>query len=70
VDDDLVLTREVDARRALAGRRVRLSVLAPYGPWYGSGALRVLRVKTRDDESVELVAGYDCYRRLPAGAGE
>ncbi len=38
-----MLMPEVDARRALAGRRVRFSVLAPFGRWLGCGTLRVLR---------------------------
>jgi len=63
VNEDLILAREVDARRALQGRRVHLSVLAPYGPWVGCGALRVLRLKTLEDESAELVAGYERYER-------
>jgi hypothetical protein len=63
VNEDLILAREVDARRALRGRRVHFSVLAPYGPWVGCGALRVLRLKTADDESAEIVAGYERYER-------
>jgi hypothetical protein len=63
VNEDLILSREVDARRALRGRRVSFSVLAPYGPWVGCGALRVLRLKTADDDSAELVAGYERYER-------
>jgi hypothetical protein len=64
VNEDLILAREVDARRALGARRVNFSVLAPYGPWVGCGALRVLRLKTADDDSAELVAGYERYERL------
>lgn len=64
MNEDLILAREVDARRALGGRRVYFSVLAPYGPWAGCGALRVLRLKTADDDSAELVAGYERYERL------
>ena len=60
--EDPILAREVDARRALHGRRVKLSVLAPYGQWAGCGALRVLRLKI-DEESAELVAGYERYER-------
>jgi hypothetical protein len=63
VNEDLILAREVDARRALRGRRVRFSVLAPLGPWVGCGALRVLRLKTTEDEVAELVAGYERYER-------
>ena len=63
MNEDVILSREVDARRALRGRRVVFSVLAPYGPWVGCGALRVLRLKTSDDDSTELVAGYERYER-------
>ena len=69
MDDDLVLTREIDARRALRDRRLRLSLLAPYGSWFGCGMLRVLRVKPREDDYVELVVGYESYERVAAGAG-
>ncbi len=51
---------EVQARLALAGRRLRLSVLAPVGPALGVGTLRVLRTTERDDY-VELVCGYESY---------
>jgi hypothetical protein len=64
VNEDLILAREVDARRALRGRRLHLSVLAPFGPWAGCGALRVLRLRTAEDDSAELVAGYERYERL------
>jgi len=63
-DDDLTLVPEVEARRLLRHRNLRLSVLAPYGSWLGRGTLRVLRLKTADDESTELVAGYESYERL------
>lgn len=65
MNEELILAREVDARRALRGRRLRFSILAPYGPWAGCGALRVLRLKTVGDESAEVVAGYERYERLP-----
>jgi hypothetical protein len=68
VKEDLVLAREVDARRALRGRKLRISLLAPYGAWLGRGALRVLRVKTTGDDSAELLAGYESYERLPSGS--
>lgn len=64
MNEDLILAREVDARRALGARRVHFSVLAPYGPWVGCGALRVLRLKAVDDDSTELVAGYERYERV------
>jgi hypothetical protein len=57
---DLTLMPEVQARAALAGRRLRLSVLAPVGPALGVGTLRVLRTTEREDY-VELVCGYESY---------
>jgi hypothetical protein len=47
VNEDLVLLPEVQARRLLGDRHIRLQVLAPYGSWTGSGTLRVLRVTFR-----------------------
>jgi hypothetical protein len=64
-----MLAPEVEARRALRGHRLRFSVLAPFGPWIGCGTLRVLRLKTNDDESAELTVGYESYERLPQAAG-
>ena len=61
---DVVLMPETDARRALSGSAVRLSVLHPMGVWAGVGTLRVLRVRTLPDESVELVTGYESYVQL------
>lgn len=61
---DLVLVRDVEARFALRGKRLRCSVLAPVGTWLGRGALRVLRVQVvevGDAEAVELVLGYESY---------
>lgn len=63
MNEDLILAREVDARRALRGRRVHFSILAPYGPWVGCGVLRVLRLKNTGDDSAELIAGYERYER-------
>ena len=62
-----MLVPEVQARRALRGRRIRLRVLAPYGAWIGCGALRVLRLKlteaaVQDDREVEVIAGYESYQ--------
>ena len=64
---DLTLMPEVDARAALADRRVQFSVLAPVGAWAGRGTLRVLRATPTDSgdgEIVELVCGYEGYERL------
>jgi hypothetical protein len=60
---DLTLMPEVQARAALAGRRVHLSVLAPVGSWLGVGSLRVLRASERNDE-IDLVCGYESYQPL------
>ena len=60
-----MLVPEVEARRALRDRRLRFSVLAPYGAWIGCGSLRVLRLKMNDDETAELTVGYESYERLP-----
>ena len=59
-DADLTLMPEVQARAALAGRAVRLLVLAPVGSPLGVGTLRVLRAVERDD-LIELVCGYESY---------
>ncbi len=59
---DLTLMPEVDARAALAGRRLRLRVLAPVGAALGVGTLRVLRATERDD-MIDLVCGYESYDR-------
>ena len=58
---DLILMPEVEARRVLGDRRIRLRVLAPYGSWTGRGKLRVLQLKMHDGE-VELTAGYEAYQ--------
>ncbi len=57
-----MLVPEVEARRALGERPIRLRVLAPYGAWTGCGRLRVLRLKMSGAE-IELVAGYESYQR-------
>jgi hypothetical protein len=64
----VILLPEVQARRILGARPIRLRVLAPYGAWLGSGALRVLRMTLRQAQGdsaegdVELVVGYESYR--------
>ncbi|MBV9233420.1 MAG: hypothetical protein JO030_05200 [Candidatus Eremiobacteraeota bacterium] len=71
MSDDFILSPEVDVRRALGGSSIALRMLAPYGCWIGYGRLRVLRVKHREDRSVELTVGYDAYRpaiAAPPGA--
>jgi hypothetical protein len=64
VSQDLILMPEVQARRALDARQVRLQVLSPAGTWIGAGALRVLRVNVRDDGSADVTAGYESYLQL------
>lgn len=61
---ELTMMPEVDARAALDGRAVHFSVLAPVGAWAGRGTLRVLRARTLDESTVELVCGYESYERL------
>jgi hypothetical protein len=62
VSDELVLIREVQARRALRKHPLRLRVLAPAGAWIGCGTLRVLRVKFGEDGQADIAAGYESYR--------
>ncbi|MDQ2865160.1 MAG: hypothetical protein M3R51_02930 [Candidatus Eremiobacteraeota bacterium] len=61
---DFAMMPEVEARARLSGRRVRLTVLAPFGAWAGRGTLRVLRTRTLDDDAVDLDCGYESYERL------
>ena len=62
--DDLALMTDVAARRALRGRRLRVTVLAPLGGWLGRGRLRVLRASGDQSESVHLVLGYESYEKV------
>ena len=58
-----MLVSEVQARRVLRERRIRLHVLAPYGSWFGCGTLRVLRLKMNEpSDEVELTVGYESYQ--------
>jgi hypothetical protein len=59
---DLILLREVEARRAFENRPIRLQMLAPFGAWLGQGALRVLRLRMDADGDVEMTVGYESYR--------
>lgn len=61
---DLTLMTEVQARAALSGRPIHISVLAPVGSWLGTGRLRVLRA-TEDAGRIDLVCGYEAYERPP-----
>lgn len=57
---DLTLITEVQARAALSGRPIHMSVLAPVGAWLGTGRLRVLRA-TEEAGTIYLVCGYESY---------
>ena len=65
---DLILMPEVQARRVLADRPIRMHTLVPYGSWIGCGALRVLRltIQAQDGtgETVELTVGYESYKNV------
>lgn len=61
--EDFILMREADARRALAGKNVLFSVLAPVGVHVGRGVLRVLRLRAQG-ERIELVCGYESYEKV------
>jgi hypothetical protein len=64
MEEDWALALHVDARRALRDRSLRLILVSPRGSWIGCGALRVLRVRAREDESIELTTGYEAYERM------
>ncbi len=59
---DLTLMTEVQARAALSGRPVHISVLAPVGSWLGIGRLRVLRAAERMG-TMHLTCGYESYEK-------
>lgn len=61
---DLVLMPWIDARRALGNRPVAFRVLAPPFAAAGGGALRVLRVRESGADALDVVCGYERYRRL------
>jgi hypothetical protein len=61
VNEALVLVPEMQARRALAGQILRLHVVAPPGAWIGCGRLRVLRVRSEEDGTTSVAAGYESY---------
>ena len=61
-----MLVPEVEARRALRGRRIRMQMIAPVGAWIGCGKLRVLRVRQlagEADDVAEIAVGYEAYRQ-------
>ena len=59
---DLTLMTEVQARAALSGRPVSISVLAPLGAWLGVGRLRVLRAAEHMG-IMHLMCGYESYEK-------
>ncbi len=61
---DLVLLPWIDARRVLGERPHAFRLLAPPYPAAGGGYLRVLRVREREALPLEIVCGYERYRRL------
>jgi hypothetical protein len=60
---DLVLMPWLEARRRLGSREHVLHVLAPPYPAIGGGELRVLRVRERGDAPLDVLCGYERYRR-------
>jgi hypothetical protein len=61
---DLVLVPWNEAHAALAGRRIAFRVLAPPYPAVGGGTLRVLRVRASGEAPLDVICGYERYRRL------
>ncbi len=60
---DLVLLPWVEARRRLGARAHVLRVLTPPYAAIGGGELRVLRVRENGAEPLDVVCGYERYRR-------
>ena len=60
---DLVLLPWVEARRRLGTRAHALRVLTPPYPAIGGGALRVLRVRDDGIGPLDVLCGYERYRR-------
>jgi len=61
---DLTLMTEVQARAALSGRPIHISVIAPVGSWLGVGRLRVLRAAEQMG-MMHLMCGYESYEKRP-----
>jgi hypothetical protein len=59
---DLTLMTDVQARAALSGRPIHISVLATVGSWLGVGRLRVLRA-VEHLGMMHLVYGYESYEK-------
>jgi hypothetical protein len=60
---DLVLLPWPQARRRLGSRAQHMQLLTPPYPAIGGGELRVLRVRENGDHPLEIVCGYERYRR-------
>jgi len=60
---DLVLLPWVEARHRLGARAHTLRVLTPPYPAIGGGALRVLRVRDDGAGPLDVLCGYERYRR-------
>ncbi len=60
---DLVLLPWVEARRRLGACEHALRVLTPPYPAIGGGELRVLRVRENGDGPLDVLCGYERYRR-------
>jgi hypothetical protein len=60
---DLVLMPWLEARRRLGSREHALHVLTPPYPAIGGGELRVLRVRENGDLPLDVLCGYERYRR-------
>lgn len=60
---DLVLMPWREARRKLDARAHALRVLTPPYPAIGCGELRVLRVRDDGSPALDVVCGYERYRR-------
>jgi hypothetical protein len=60
---DLVLLPWIEARRRLGSRAHVLRVLTPPYPAIGGGELRVLRVRDDGIAPLDVVCGYERYRR-------
>jgi len=67
-ESDVVLMTDMEVRKALSDRELRYSILSPYGSWLGRGALRVLRVKPREDHVLDIVLGYEFYEKFDPGS--
>jgi len=60
---DLVLLPWIEARRRLGTRAHRLRVLTPPYAAVGGGELRVLRVRENGPQPLDVLCGYERYRR-------